>query len=181
MNFVRLSACVVEYAWVYSCDMITSVTSSGKYRAVAPCNLGLMLWFVVEMITPLASSCTTKAIGRALSVAFTFGLIFCFGMEMRELIGAGAQAMFVLIPLSLILYAVVRVIWAARLDVSQHQMKKNGFFIKKIVSDYVVVVRLPGLSSKFATRFLAVPTPPPRFCLALHFISRGLFRNIHIW
>lgn len=126
-----------------------------------------MSGYSVPVIIPLNSSKKSLAIGHTLAAILTAGLLFCFVMEMMELIGSGTQALLVLITLSVILCALVWFIWAVRLDISLERLKKNcpGFF-KKNVCVIDIVQRLNASSNKFFTRFLTVPTPPPRFCLA---------------
>lgn len=147
--------------------MIIPVKSLGKSADLG--FLGLVACLIVEMIAPLASAGATKLIGRTFAVAITLGLILCFCMEMKELLGVCDHAFFFLIPLSLIFCGVVWLIWAARLNVSHEQFRKNfsSLFAPGVVGEMKQGTMHTSSLNKIYTRFLTVPTPPPRFRLAL--------------
>jgi len=122
-----------------------------------------MLGYSSAMFIPQKSSNKSIAIGRVVSVVFTLGLFICFGMAVMDM------PAFAIIPLALFLCAVVWVIWAAKLDISLERLKKNcpGLFKNKGGSDRKK--KLPVQTFSFNTRYLTVPTPPPR----LPRLSRG--------
>lgn len=123
------------------------------------------------MIIPTQSSRKSLAIGRLFSATLTVGLLICFGMEVKTLVSLdlnGALVTFTLVSIGLFILASVWLAWAARLDVSVARLKKNcpSFFkIKCECVSYTNRVCEVDASS-YATRYLQVPTPPPRTRLA---------------
>lgn len=111
--------------------------------------------------------------GHFFSVLVTLLLLFCFCMVISDLNFNNSAELLALFLLILFTSAAAWVLWAVQLDISIARLKKNFPKLFKQRSGGLQVQNLLILSDCFfATRFLPVPTQPPRFCLAFFPIAR---------
>lgn len=121
------------------------------------------------MLIPKHSSIFSYALGLLIKSIVSVGLPICYIFACQDFGVSSALGIAVAGLLGVWMLAVLFVMWAAGpFDVSIEQIKKNvpGWFNlekRKIEPAIRNNVDAPCI---YQTRYLAVPTPPPRFCLA---------------
>lgn len=121
------------------------------------------------MLIPKHSSIFSYALGLLIKSIVSVGLPICYIFACQDFGVSSVLGISVAGLLGVWMLAVLLVMWAAGpLDVSIEQIRRNvpGWFKlekrkKRICNPYS-----RGVTKNFRTRYLVVPTPPPRFCLA---------------
>lgn len=119
------------------------------------------------MLIPKHSSIFSYALGLLIKSIVSVGLPICYIFACQDFGVSSALGIAVAGLLGVWMLAVLLVMWAAGpLDVSIEQIRKNfpGWFKsekRKKGSTFQY-----GADGILQTRYLTVPTPPPRFCLA---------------
>lgn len=121
------------------------------------------------MLIPKHSSIFSYALGLLIKSIVSVGLPICYIFACQDFGVSSALGIAVAGLLGVWMLAVLLVMWAAGpLDVSIEQIRKNvpGWFKLEKQKKPIDNPYSCGVAKIFRTRYLVVPTPPPRFCLA---------------
>lgn len=125
--------------------------------------------YSVRMFIPELSSEKSFACGRWLRAAISIGLVVCFVGACRDFGVSSALGVSIAVLLATWLLAVLLVMWAAGpFDISMQRLRKNvpGWFKSNWKRGSPIRFVAAEIANILRTRYLAVPTPPPRLCLA---------------
>lgn len=122
------------------------------------------------MLIPKHSSIFSYALGLLIKSIVSVGLPICYIFACQDFGVSSALGIAVAGLLGVWMLAVLLVMWAAGpLDVSIEQIRKNvpGWFkSEKRKKGSTFRYGTDRNANILQTRYLTVPTPPPRFCLA---------------
>lgn len=122
------------------------------------------------MLIPNHSSIFSYALGILIKSIVSFGLPICYIFACQDFGVSSVLGIAVTGLLGVMMLAVLLVMWAAGpLDVSVQQIRKNfpGWFkLEKRKNESAIKYIALSVACIFQTRYLSVPTPPPRLRLA---------------
>lgn len=130
--------------------------------------LGLLLKGIDSLI-PKRRSIFTCALGLLVKSVVSIGLPICYVFACQDFGVSSVLGISVAGLLGVWMFAVLLVLWAVGpLDISGQRLRENfpGWFKLRKKRESLIRYAVDGMANIFRTRYLAVPTPPPRFCLA---------------
>lgn len=143
--------------------MLIPKYSSGKSYA-----LGLLLRGI-DVLIPRHSSIFSRALGLLIKSVFSIGLPVCYVFACQDFGVSSVLGISVAGLLGVGMIAVLLVLWAVgQCDISGQRLRENfpGWFKKSASPNSQSAAEFAN-TNIFQTRYLSVPTPPPRFCLAI--------------